>query len=84
VGLDQVINATAALKQRLRAELVAGVPKEDLPGNEKLCREVRRTPEERWPELWKVVLVDTKASSKAMPNVRDVTAAAWKLESDRS
>ena len=65
--------------------LDAGVSKEDLPGNEKLCRAIRtEVPEERWAELWEAVKANTKAAGKTMPNVSDVTRAAQKLSGEAS
>lgn len=59
--------------------LVQGVPQEELPQSERLCREIRLLPAEKQAKVWKAVLRIAKEAHRP-PTIVDVQAEAVKEE----
>jgi hypothetical protein len=59
--------------------LAQGIPQEELPQSERLCREIRLLPPERQAHVWKAVARAAKQAARP-PTIVDVQAEAVKEE----
>ena len=59
--------------------LAQGVPQEDLPQSERLCREIRLLPQEKMGKAWKAIMRVTKEANRP-PTIVDVQAEIVKTE----